>query len=212
MQLAVYPVRQQMQPVAMSRMQPYPDTAADSLADQLGAQRSIAPGYGHILGPASGGVAASGSFRAPVQEHRTQNGSPVASAAASAAAYPPPGLQLVYVSQPGLIQQHHAMIAPMSSSSQGLLAVAAACAGLSPAGLQVGQLMQQQQLAQTVPGLQGMGPAGFSDRLAGAPVCGYLPAQQVQSRLLLQDHSALMPGAQPGLNGFHTTQVRQTVC
>lgn len=207
MQQAVYPMRQQMQPVAMRRMQPYSDAAADSLADQLGAQCNIAPGYGHILGPTSGGMAASAGLRAPVQGHRSLNGSPGASAAVSTAAYPPPGLQVVHASQPGLTQQQHAMMAPINSSSQGLAAVAAACAGFSPAGpagIQVGQLMPQ-QLAQTVPGLQGMGPAGFSDRLAAAPACGYLATQQTRSPLLLQDPSGLM--TQPGLNGFNTTQV-----
>lgn len=183
MQQPAHPMRQQLQPV---HMQPY--MSADNLANQLAVQCQVAAGRSrmqHVLSPVSSGMGAAAVMPSAVP------------AAVSTAAYPPPGLQAlqqVQASQPGLLQQHAHMLPQISSSAQGMGApMAAACAGLSQASMQLVQLMPAS-------GMQGMVPAKLNvlqdDGLAGPPACGYQPAQHIKNPLLLQNQ-VLPP------NGYH---------
>jgi hypothetical protein len=154
------PPRPQLQPV---HMQTYSST--DGLADQMAAQchiAAVAPGRGHMLGPASGSMGAAAG--------------PGLQVAVSTAAHPPPGLTVLQQgSQPGLLPPHSSMLQqPLSSTPQGSVVI---CGALSPTHAlpAMAQLMPAAAAAGGVQGL--LPPAGFSDRLAPQAACPYVQMQ-----------------------------------
>lgn len=175
------------------QMPAYHDAAAHPLADRL-ASCHLSPVMGCSLVPASvGGVSAvTAGLAASMPAHTLQQSS---AGVMPTAAYPPPGLQAVQVSQPGLLALPHGVPGTSGLPAGGPAGVSGA---LSPAALQLGHLLP-------LPMLQAMMPPTAAE---AGPACEYPQQQQVQSgHFLMQGHQPQGGLACTPLRGYGVPQV-----
>jgi len=191
---AVHPQVQALQ------MPAYHDAAAHPLADRL-ASCHISPvmGCSHGLVPATvtGVSAVTAGLAASMPAHTLQQSG---ASVMPAAAYPPPGLQAVQVSQPGLLALPHGVPGTSGLSSGGV------SGALSPAALQLGHLLPLPMLQAMMPPAAAAAEAGAA-RLA-ADACGYPQQQQVQGgHFMMQGHQPQGGLACTPLQGYGVPQV-----